>query len=84
MTKRSEQHIRSEAAQAARRLLSKEIDFSQFLREFPDEDIDDDIDKLLDQLEHEPKVSGLFGVSEETRHAHLRRTWKLIELLEGD
>jgi hypothetical protein len=33
-------------------------------------------------LEHEPKVGGLFGVSEETHRIHMQRTWKLVELLE--
>lgn len=83
MTRRADPRTRSEAARSARRLLSKEIDFDQFLREFPEEDLDDDIDDLLGQLEHEPKVGGLFGVSEETHRVHMRRTWKLLELLEG-
>ena len=82
MAKRTDFKTRAEAARAARRLLAKEIDFSQFLREFPEEDIDDDIDELLDQLEHEPKVGGLFGVTEESHRVHMRRTVALIELLE--
>lgn len=82
MAKRTDPQTRLEAARAARQLLAKDIDFGQFLREFPDDVIDDDIDELLDQMEHEPKVGGLLGVSEETHRGYIRKTVALIERLE--
>lgn len=50
--------------------------------EYPEEDIDDDIDALLDLIEHEPKMGGLFGVSHAKHSEYISKVNTAIAKLE--
>lgn len=82
--KRASREIRLAAANAARRLLKNEINWSQFVDDFGDREADDDLWELFDLIEHEPKVGGWFGVSKEKYEVHKAETWRYIELLERE
>jgi len=47
-----------------------------------EEELDDDlVDELVDPIEHEPKVGGLFGTSVEKHERYMARVHEIILLL---
>lgn len=73
---------RQYAAQLARKICAGEINYMQFLDEFPNDSNDTEIIELLDLIEHTPKQGGLFGVSKEDYSKYISTVYELIEKLE--
>ena len=75
---------RKEIATLARKLYAKEISFSEFLNETPEQDEDELIDELVDLIEHEPKKGGILGVKEKEHDMYLKNIFNVIERLESE
>jgi hypothetical protein len=79
---------RRRVAALARRVRAGEMDFIAFLddigpQDHPYETGDRQVDELIDLLEHEPKVGGVFGVSFLFHRAHVAKIDQLIAALES-
>lgn len=72
------------AAKLARQLYSGEINFTQFMMNYPEFNNDDDIDELYSLIEHEPKKGGLLGISSSLYDSYVKKVFQLIEILEKD
>ena len=76
--------LRLKIAAIARKLYAKEVTFSDFIAEAPEQDQDELIDELVDLIEHEPKKGGIFGINKEEHKEYLGKVFKLIERLEHE
>ena len=75
--------LRKEIAKLAKDLCSGTITYEEFMNSLPEMDEDDLIDELVDLIEHEPKVGGLFGVSKKKHSEYLQRIHTTIKKLES-
>ncbi len=70
------------ASKLAKQLYQKEIEFKQFVTEFPeDEDDDPDVSELFSLVEHE-SGTGIFGISRGRHRDYIRKVQDLIDRLE--
>ena len=76
--------LRIKIAALARKFYAKEITFSDFLAETPEQDQDDLIDELVDLIEHEPKRGGIFGINDKEHKQYINKIFQLIERLEHE
>lgn len=70
------------AAYVARRIMSGQIQYRQFLDEFPLDSQDPDVGHLHDLIEHEPKKGGTFGVSRTKHNKYIAQIEAAIAKLE--
>ncbi|MBC5773156.1 hypothetical protein H8S95_03700 [Pontibacter sp. KCTC 32443] len=71
------------ALETAREFIAGKIDFKQLNDNFPDDTDDKDINELFDLIEHQPKLGGFFGVSQETYDQYNQSIDRVLERLEG-
>ncbi len=70
------------AAKLARQLYSLEISINELKTQYPRNTQDAEINRLIDLIEHEPKVGGLFGASKAKHRAYLDTIFEFIKKLE--
>ena len=73
--------LREEVGHLAQRFLADEISWDAFIMSAPEGTDDEEIAELIDLIEHEPKVGGLFGVSEGEHSRHMDRVCELANVL---
>ena len=83
---RRDKGFRVRVASLAQQVIANKLSFFAFLDEIGGDDSayktgDDEVDALIDLLEHEPGVGGLFGVSEEKHKQYVSRINKIINKL---
>ena len=71
-------------AKAARDFLAQRFSYEQFLSSTRYKPDDDDVAELLDLLEHEPAMGGLFGASEDDHDLYVLDIRAVIDKLEKE
>ena len=66
----------------AQNYLRGNINFEQFIEEYPENTNDKDVDLLFDLIEHEPKIDGLLGVGRIDFEQYRQKIKKVIIRLE--
>jgi hypothetical protein len=69
------------ASRLAQEIMDNKISYDQFVDHYPTDTGDELIDKLFDLIEHQPKLGGLFGVSQSTLDNYNSEIFELIRLL---
>ena len=68
------------AAELAQRLFNGSLTYIEFIDKYPSTN-DEEIKELFDLIEHEPKKSGLLGLSEYEHNNYILRINSLIKKL---
>jgi hypothetical protein len=76
--------VRVKVAMLATSLLEGQLDYRTFLEGLPEDAMsfyDPEITELLDLIEHEPAVGGLFGATPAKSAEYRAKIWSIVEQL---
>ncbi|NDK54286.1 hypothetical protein [Pontibacter fetidus] len=70
------------ALETAKEFIAGKIDYKQLNDNFPDDTNDKEINELFDLIEHQPKLGGFLGVSQETYDQYNQNIDRILKRLE--
>ena len=76
-----DKNLRSKVAALVEDFYRGKIDYKELSLAIPENNSDKDIQELLDLIEHEPKVGGLLGVSQEEHRQVKSKIDSIVEKL---